>query len=248
MRHNRLLQLLADNQRRATVPGLRAEASATGLEIFVYDVIDPWFGVSAKAIGEAMRASPDAAVTLRINSPGGDAFEGRAIASLIRAHKGPTRAVVDGIAASAASTIAIAAGELAMAEGSFLMVHNAWTFALGNAADLEQTAKLLRKVDAELAADYAKRSGATLAQAEAWMAAETWFTAQEAVDAGLANAALTDPAAFAAFNLAAFDHAPQALVDRIAALMKPPANDEPTADQLRAAAARRLRLFEDRAA
>ena len=240
MRPNRLLQLIGE--RVSTCSGLRSEATASGTEIQIYDVIDPYWGVSAKAVAEALRSAGDAPVTIRINSGGGDAFEGRAIASLIRSYKGPTRAIVDGVAASAASTIAIAAQSLAMADGAFLMVHCAWTFAMGNAADLEQTAKLLAKVDGELAADYARRSGATLAQAEAWMAAETWFTAQEAVDAGLANSVLTDAASFAAMNLAAFDRTPKALADRIAALTTPP--EGPTPAQIRAALDRRLRLFE----
>ena len=238
---NRMMQLLSN---RATVPAvpLRAEATDNGLEVRVYDVIDPWFGATAAQFSDAIKGSGDAPLTIRVNSPGGDVFEGRAIASLIRGYPGPTRAIVDGLAASAASTVAIAAQTTVMATGSMMMVHNAWGLALGNSADMRQTADLLDKVDAELAADYARKTGCTLQQAVDWMAAETWFTAQETVDAKLANAIADDPATFAAWNLSAFDHAPSALVERIAALSHRPSG--PTPEEMRAHAARRLRLYE----
>lgn len=236
---NRLFQLMGETFARGA--GVRSEASGTGVEILIYDVIDPWWGVSAKAVAEVIRGAGDVPLTVRVNSPGGDAFEGRAIASLIRAHKGPTRTIVDGLAASAASTIAIAAETVDMAVGSFMMVHRSSCFAMGNAADFRNLIKLLEKVDGEIAADYSKRAGVTLAEADAWMAAETWFTAEEAVTAGLASKVVTDAASFEAFNLGAFDKTPKALTDRIAALK----NDAtPSEADLRAAMERRLRLFE----
>lgn len=240
---NRLFQLMAANV--ANGAGIQAKDTGNGLEVLIYDVIDPWWGVSAKGVADAIRGAGDAPLTIRVNSPGGDAFEGRAIASLIRAYKGPTRAIVDGVAASAASTVAIAAGTTEMAVGSFMMIHNAWTIAMGNADDLVSTAKLLSKVDAELAADYARKSGKTTAECAAWMQDETWFTAEEAVDAGMASAVLEDAASFAAFNLAGFDRTPKALADRIAAAV----NDQggPSPEAVRAALERRMRLF-DRAA
>jgi len=232
--HNRLMNLLAKNA--GTGKAIRSfDQGDAGLEIYVYDVIDPWFGVSAEAFGKAIRSEPNRPLTVRVNSPGGDAFEGRSIASLIRAHQGPTRVIVDGLAASAASTIAIAAQQTDIADGGFLMIHNAWTLALGGAEDLEDTAQLLRKIDGELAKDYANRAGVSEQQATDWMKAETWFTADEAVQAGLASSVVKSAAEFEAFNLAAFNKAPKALLDRLAL---------PTQLQIRESAARRLRLFE----
>jgi ATP-dependent Clp protease, protease subunit len=239
---NRMMQLLSN---RATVPAvpIRAEATTNGLEVRVYDVIDPWFGATAAAFADAIKgAASGTPLTVRVNSPGGDVFEGRAIASLIRAHAGPTRAIVDGLAASAASTVALAAQSTIMAKGAMLMIHQAWGFAVGNSAEMTATAALLDKVDGELAAEYAAKTGCTLKQAAEWMAAETWFTADEAVTAKFANSVADDPATFAAWNLTAFDHAPSGLVERIAALSNRPSG--PTPEEMRAHAARRLRLYE----
>jgi ATP-dependent Clp protease protease subunit len=98
-----------------------------------------------------------------------------------------------------------------MAPGSFLMIHNAWTFAFGNSEDLLSTAALLEKIDASLAADYAKKTGKAQSQIEQWMSAETWFTAEEAVAEGFADGICEDPAEGVdnAWDLSVFDHAPK---------------------------------------
>jgi ATP-dependent protease ClpP protease subunit len=238
---NRLFQLLASNV--ANGAGVRAETTAAGLEVMIYDVIDPWFGVSASSVAAVMQGAGDAPLTIRVNSPGGDAFEGRAIASLIRSYKGPTRCIVDGLAASAASTIAIAAQKTEMAVGSFLMIHNAWTVCMGDSEDLLETAAMLSKVDGELAADYRRKSGATLDECVAWMGAETWFTAEEAVSAGLADAVLSSAAQFSAFNLGGFERTPKALAERVAAAARPSVSNGPTAEELRASLERKLKLL-----
>lgn len=240
---DRIRQLLAQNQGKGSA--ITARAADGGTEILVYDVIDPWFGISAKAFADAVTAAGDGPLTIRVNSPGGDVFEGRAMATALRGHKGATRVVVDGCAASAATFLVVAAQRAEMARGSFLMVHEAWCFALDNKRGLRKTADLLEKVDGQIAADYAAKAGVTQAAAEAWMEAETWFTADEAIAAKLADGMADEEAAMKAWNLSAYDHAPQALLDRIAALA---VNDAaPDAARLRAAAERRLRLF-DRAA
>lgn len=243
---NRLRQLLAQNA--TTGRALNAVRNDAGVEIMVYDVIDPWFGVSAAAFQKELAAAGDAPVTVRLNSPGGDVFEGRAIASLIAQRAAPVRCVVDGLAASAASTIAVAGKELVMAAGSFLMVHQSWSMAMDNAPGLRALADLLDKVDLQIAGDYARKAGCSLDQAMAWMRAETWFTADEAVAANLANQVLAADATLQPFNLAAFDRAPSALLDRIAALQRPAQPAEPDLEAMRAAAERRLRLFDHLAA
>ena len=236
MRRNRLQQLIA--QKSAAGGALPVVRSEAGIEVQIYDVIDAWWGVSAKAFAEAIKGAGALPLTVRLNSPGGDVFEGRAIASLVRAHVGPTAVIVDGLAASAASTIAVAANTTTMAKGSFLMVHRSWAFAMDNAEGLRSLAGLLDKIDGQIAGDYVAKSGASLAQAEAWMEAETWFTAEEAVEAKLADAVGETSAELKSFNLAAFDRAPQALLARTA----PPASPDPVA--LRAAADRRMRLYD----
>jgi ATP-dependent Clp protease protease subunit len=186
MRPNRLMALIAANKSRPRRFEVRQEADSSST-IYLYDVIDPFWGVSAASFVKALNSISTPKIELHINSPGGDVFDGRAIASAIAAHPSQVTAHVDGYAASAASIVAIAAKQVVMAPGSFLMIHNAWTFTYGNAAELRTTADLLDKIDGSLIEDYVRASGASAEQVKAWMDAETWFTAQEAVDAGLAD-------------------------------------------------------------
>lgn len=160
--------------------------------IRVYGPIDSWggfWGTSAKEVAEALDELDDSVETvqLRLNSPGGDAFEGVAIMNLLRAHKAHTVAVVDGLAASAASIIATGCDELVMSPGSELMVHDASTVTFGDAAEMDKAHRMLDSVSNTIASVYAAKAGGTLADWRAVMVAETWYTAQEAVDAGLAD-------------------------------------------------------------
>ena len=244
---NRLQQLIAENTAGGDRRGLSIRQQGEGgVEILVYDVIDPWYGVSAKGFSDAIANIGTTPLTVRLNSPGGDVFEGRAIASMIRALPGPTCCVIDGLAASAASTIAVAANTLEMAVGSFLMVHQSWVLTMDNATGLRSMADLLDKIDQSIAADYAAKCGCTQAEAIAWMQAETWFTAEEALACKLCDAidSAAEEAAEGAsemhnFNLSAFDRVPKALTTP-----KPQRNPAPDAEASRAQAARRLRLLD----
>ena len=133
-----------------------------------------------------------AKIHLRINSPGGDVFEARAIATAIREHPAEIIAHVDGLAASAASFVALAGDRVQISRGAMFMIHNAWVFALGNAEELRKLAELLEKVDGDLTADYVRETGESQDQVEAWMEAETWFTAEEAIEHGFADAIAGD--------------------------------------------------------
>lgn len=232
---NRLRQLLK-NETSSSKP-LIVNKTSNGAELLIHDVIDPWYGVSSKQFADALSQFTNEDITIRLNSPGGDVFDGRAIASAVRAYKGKTVCLVEGLAASVASTIAVAADEVHMAQGSFMMVHRSWTMAMDNCLGLRQMADLLEKIDGEIAADYVSKSGCTAEQAMAWMDAETWFTADEAVTAKLANKSLSVKALANTFNLLAFDNPPQALLDR-------PEDPNEKMLQLRAASARRVRLYE----
>ena len=144
-------------------------------------------GVSAKRIAAALRAIGNRDVTVQINSPGGDMFEGIAIYNLLRAH--PARITVDvlGIAASAASVIAMAGDNIRMAPSSFLMLHNAWGVVIGNRHDMAEAATLFERFDGALADIYAARSGMARSEVATLLDAETFLTAQEAVAAGMAD-------------------------------------------------------------
>jgi ATP-dependent Clp protease, protease subunit len=197
--------------------------SADGAEatVYVYDFIgsDGWGGgVSADQFVKELAALKAPTINLRINSPGGDAFDGRAIASAIRQHKSKTIAHVDGLAASAASTIAIAADEVRMAPGAMMMIHRASGIAWGTAEDFLSLAAVLEKIDGVLVDEYARETGQSADQVQAWMNAETWFTAEEAVSLGFADAIAEDaPQVEAKWNLSAYDNAPAVPADEPAA-------------------------------
>ena len=215
----KIIQLHRDNANR---PKQICNAVRNGVDeatIYIYDMIDPYWGVSATSFVAALNTVADAKVLhLRINSPGGDVFEGRAIVEAIKRFGGKTIAHIDALAASAASSIAIAANEVEIAPGAFLMIHNASGMVWGDKTDMRATADLLEKVEGTIVADYVAKTGKTSEEIVALMDAETWFTGDEAVANGFADRTTApDPAASnaATWNLAAFAKAP-------AALTKPP--------------------------
>lgn len=210
-KQNRLLALIAANKdKRKRCEILNADgAEAT---VYLYDAIDSYYGVNAESFVKDFNAITAPTIHLRINSPGGDVFDGRAIATAIAQHPSNVIAHVDGLAASAASYVAIAADKVEMAPGAFMMIHKAWTLAFGNADDLLSTAALLEKIDGSLAADYSKKTGKSVAQVEEWMSAETWFTADEAVSEGFADSVAKedDPECVDnAWDLSIFANAPK---------------------------------------
>lgn len=212
---NRLIKLLADNRQ---APSRRFEVvakSADEAEIFLYDAIvsdeieAEWMGgVAPQSFVKELRAIKAGTIHLRINSPGGSVFAARAMETALREHPAKIVAHIDGVAASAATFIAMAADEVVMSPGALFMIHKGWMFAMGNADDLMDAAALLEKVDATLVKTYASRTKQDEQKIADWMAAETWFTADEAVEHGFADSvAGTD--AKAAWNLSAYEHAPK---------------------------------------
>lgn len=165
-------------------------------EIRLYDPIDSWgewWGVSAKEFASTLDGLGDVnEIRLLINSPGGEVFEGIAIANTIRNHPAKVTAIVEGLAASAASFIAVAADELIMARNSELMIHDAWGLVVGNSEDMTKMAGLLDHLSDNIADIYAAKAGGTVADWRAAMKAETWYSASEAVDAGLADRVAED--------------------------------------------------------
>jgi len=169
-----------------------AAATKNGeLELLIYDSIGESFwggGVTAESIKQKLDEAGDVSkISVRINSPGGDVFEGSAIYSLLSQHKAPVECYVDGLAASAAFTIAMAADTIHISESAMMMCHNAWGMCIGSASDMEQTAGVLSKVSGTMRDIYSKRSGMKADQVQELMDAETWMTAEEAVEQGFAD-------------------------------------------------------------
>lgn len=162
--------------------------------VSIYDVIgEGWDGggVTAKRISAALRSIGQRDVVVNVNSPGGDFFEGVAIYNLLREHKAKVTVNVLGLAASAASVIAMAGDEINIGDGAFMMIHNAWAVAIGNRHDMAKAAEYLAPFDAEMARVYSDRSGMTTADAAKMMDAETWLNGEQAIEAGLADGTLS---------------------------------------------------------
>ncbi|MBG0609381.1 Clp protease ClpP, partial [Enterobacter hormaechei] len=156
--------------------GIKAAATDDN-SISVFDVIgqDYWGeGVTAKRIAGALRAMNGADVTVNINSPGGDMFEGLAIYNLLCEYEGRVTVKVLGIAASAASVIAMAGDDIQIGRGAFLMIHNCWVYAMGNRHDFAELAQSLEPFDNAMADIYAARSGLDMAAVQKLMDAESY--------------------------------------------------------------------------
>lgn len=188
--------------RAMTEPRFRMALQSGGaLEMLVYGDIGGggWWGDGDEITAKSIKQQLDAAgtfskIVLRINSPGGDAFEGAAIYNLLRAQGKPIECYVDGLAASAASVIAMCGDTITMGTGAMLMIHNAWGFCIGYAADMEKEADTLRRISTSLADIYVARTGKSLEEIQALMDAETWLNAQECVDAGFCHGIAARPA------------------------------------------------------
>ena len=195
---------------------------ATEATLYLYDEIGGWFGIDAQEFVKGLQQVDAETIHLRINSPGGDVFAARSIQTALKQHKAKVVAHIDGLAASAASFIAMGADEIEMTDGGFLMIHSALSFfdVLGyfNGADLERLMgdmakerELLEKVDESIAADYAKKSGKTTDEARAWMNAETWFTGKEALESGLIDRVYDAEPVENKFDLSNFANVPEKL-------------------------------------
>ena len=173
-----------DRPRWFTVSNL---AGGSPAQVTIYDEIG-FFGVTA---GEFLAeiAGIDGDIEMHINSPGGDIYEGLTIYNRLKQRKGSIHVTIDGLAASAASFIAMAAspGMLEMAPRSEMMIHNGFTMAIGDANDLRKAADLVERKTADIADIYAERSGKPAAYWLAQMADETWLSAKQAVAEGLAD-------------------------------------------------------------
>ena len=173
-------------------PTLRGESGGSeDRTISIYDVIgyDYWTGegVTAKRVAGALRALGKGPVTVNVNSPGGDVFEGLAIYNLLREHDGEVTVKVLGLVASAASVIAMAGDTIQIGRAAFLMVHNTWSIAIGNRHDMRSFADWLEPFDVALADIYAVRTGSDVKSMQKLMDAESWIGGSDAIDRGFAD-------------------------------------------------------------
>lgn len=158
-------------------------------ELFLYDIIGPAdFGMidSGAVIADLKRAG-GRDITVRINSPGGDVIEGRAIYNALRQYPGSVSVSIDSAAYSIAGYIAMAGQSVAIAKNAMLMLHNPYTVAIGNAEELRKAAGVLDKYTDTVLAAYADKSGKSADEVRAILDAETYYTASEAVDEGFAD-------------------------------------------------------------
>lgn len=165
--------------------------NADTAEMYLYGPIGSTMfgdGVSAKQVANDLKKIGNVkTIDLRINSEGGDVFDGKAIYSLLVENKAKVRVHIDGLAASAASFIAMAGNEINISEGGFIMIHDAYAGVMGRAEEMRQMADLLDSVNGTIVDVYAARTKQDKEKIKKWMAAETWFTGAEAMQNGFAT-------------------------------------------------------------
>lgn len=211
MRKAALLNLIKNN---LSVEGKRFEVKAEtngDATVYLYDVIDNWFGINSEEFAKQLLAIDASTIHLRIDSPGGDVFDARAIYTQIKQHPARVVAHIDGLCASAATYIALAADEIEMTDGAMFMIHKGWTTTIDNADGLRKTAELLDKVDDAIANDYHKKTGLEKPELLAWMGEEKWMNAQEAKALGFIDRIFDEGKASARadrFDLSAYANAP----------------------------------------
>ncbi len=218
----RVTALSTDGALKRWDPNVKA-ASEDAATISIYEVIgeDPWTGggVTVKRIDAALRSIGNKDVTVNINSPGGDVFEGIAIYNRLREHQGTITVKVLGLAASAASIIAMAGDSVQIGAASFLMIHNAWVLAIGNRHDLREVADFLEPFDRALADVYVARSGQELDAVQAAMDAESWFSGSQAIELGYADSLLPADEAIVTADAPSADGAQVKAIRRVEAAL-----------------------------
>lgn len=226
-------------------PNLVRDPNAREATLWVYDAIGGWFGVDGGGLAREIASLDVDTIHIRLNSPGGDVFDARVLKTALENSKARVVAHVDALAASAASFLMLAADEIEIAPGAFVMIHNPWSMVMGEAGDMRQAADMLDKVGQTIAADYAAKTGMSRDEALALMAAETWLDADEAVARGFCDRLMAKaPKASARFDLSAFDRVPDKLTNPPPPPAPPPEDPFAALASARAAQERRLAVYE----
>lgn len=221
-------------QSRACNDWFRIENKGPGLsEVFIYDEI----GGSGVSVGDFLAEvrKVEGPLNLHLNSPGGDVFDGMAVYSALKRRTDPTTVVVDGLAASIASVIALGADKVVMAPKAKMMIHDGWTAAAGNASDFKKLVDLLDDTSNNIASVYNDKAGGGV---EFWrdrMRSETWYSADEALAAGLIDeiegkSRKSDDFDLSMYNYAGRESAPEPVLKPPVAKTEEPPVAEPAAD------------------
>jgi len=168
-------------------PATVMDAAKDEATVYVYDAIGGWWGLDPKTWVPEFAAIKAKTIHLRINSPGGAVLDAEAMRTIVAQHPARVIAHIDGMAASAATGLALAAKEIEMSAGAMFMIHNAWGLAMGGAKEMRDYADLLEKINANILAEYDRKTGKGEEQIKDWMDAETWFTAAEALTNGFVD-------------------------------------------------------------
>ena len=178
------------------------------------------FGITAQSFIDEIKQYEDRELNIHINSLGGEVFEGMAIYSIIQRRTSKTTVYIEGIAASIASVIALAADEVIMSENSLLMIHNAWGGTQGEAKDMRKQAEILEKITNEIAEVYVKKTKIPYNEIVEMMDEETWLTAQEAVALGFVDS-ISEPIKVAAkYDVSKYKNITNKKVEQILSLTK----------------------------
>jgi ATP-dependent Clp endopeptidase proteolytic subunit ClpP len=180
--------------------------------IDIFDVIGFW-GISAQDFIADLKRLGDSIsqIRVRINSEGGEVFDGIAIYNALKRHPANVTVEVYGIAASIASIIAMAGDKVIMPANTFMFIHDPLAIVVGDATDMRDMADSLEKIAAALQSTYMVKTGKSEKEVKKWMNEDTWFSAQEALDAGLADEVVDAVQMAARANLARFKNLPEAL-------------------------------------
>lgn len=198
-----------------------AKAAST---LSIYDEIGFW-GVQAADFRSQLGAVKSDDIDVEINSPGGDVFAGVAIYNMLKLSGKKINVKVMGVAASAASLIAMAGDTIQMPKNTFMMVHNPWGVSMGNADDMRETADLLEKIGTSMLATYAAKTGLPDDALKEMLAVDTWMTADEALASGFATEVIDAIEAKAAFDMERADL--PAHIKAVYASVKPPVEKTP---------------------
>lgn len=201
---------------------IQAKADAP-VDISIFDDIGAW-GVTAKQFIGDLKAISAKSIKLSISSNGGSVFDALAMYNALRQHEADIEVTVMGVAASAASLVAMAGDKIVMPENAFMMIHNPLNFAYGNAEDMREMADVLDKIGASLVATYAARTGLPDDEIKALLDAETWLNAEDAVAKGFADEIQPSLRVAASFDM-------DRLPDNVRASIAPAANSGDPGDQ-----------------